>query len=194
LRDSAGLRTGFAVDGRPALYSGGPDHFRPRGLGRAGGRRAGYGHVRSLRGPGPPPRGSRRFAALRNTDCRPYLVGAALAMMADNVEHVITYWVLWQKFHSPALAGFPVISHWVAAWTDAPTKNAPSPPRMIMLTSVWLVATENSRNGTRQRGHGRAVRAAVGVHWSLGLSAAALCLATALAGFYALRRRPNVMV
>jgi hypothetical protein len=32
------------------------------------------------------------------------------------------------------------------------------------------------------------------VHWSLGLSAAALCLATALAGFYALRRRPNVMV
>jgi MFS family permease len=34
-------------------------------------------------------------------------------MMADNIEHVITYWVLWQKFHSPALAGFQVISHWV---------------------------------------------------------------------------------
>jgi len=29
-----------------------------------------------------------------------YLFGAALAMMADNIEHVITYWVLWQKFHS----------------------------------------------------------------------------------------------
>ncbi|GAA2616558.1 MFS transporter [Dactylosporangium fulvum] len=55
----------------------------------------------------------RRFAALRNPDCRPYLFGAALAMMADNVEHVITYWVLWEKFHSPALAGFQVISHWV---------------------------------------------------------------------------------
>jgi len=55
----------------------------------------------------------RRFAALRNKDARPYLFGAALAMMADNVEHVITYWVLWQKFHSPALAGFQVISHWV---------------------------------------------------------------------------------
>jgi MFS family permease len=54
-----------------------------------------------------------RFAALRNRDCRPYLFGAALAMMADNIEHVITYWVLWQKFHSPALAGFEVISHWV---------------------------------------------------------------------------------
>jgi MFS family permease len=55
----------------------------------------------------------RRFAALRNPDCRPYLFGTCLAMMADNIEHVITYWVLWQKFHSPALAGFEVISHWV---------------------------------------------------------------------------------
>jgi MFS family permease len=55
----------------------------------------------------------RKFAALRNRDCRPYLFGGALAMMADNIEHVITYWVLWQKFHSPALAGFEVISHWV---------------------------------------------------------------------------------
>ncbi len=55
----------------------------------------------------------RKFAALRNRDCRPYLFGAALAMMADNIEHVITYWVLWQRFHSPALAGFEVISHWM---------------------------------------------------------------------------------
>ena len=61
----------------------------------------------------PIPAATRKFAALRNRDCRPYLVGAALAMMADNIEHVITYWVLWQKFHSPALTGFEVISHWV---------------------------------------------------------------------------------
>ncbi|MEU7528641.1 MFS transporter [Saccharothrix sp. NPDC042600] len=59
------------------------------------------------------PRPPRRFAALRNKDCRPYLFGAGLAMMADNVEHVITYWVLWEKFRSPALAGFAVISHWL---------------------------------------------------------------------------------
>src|ERR1700742_5209880 len=58
----------------------------------------------------PPPA---KFAALRNKDCRPYLFGAGLAMMADKIEHVITYWVLWEKFHSPALAGFEVISHWV---------------------------------------------------------------------------------
>src|SRR2546426_1109835 len=38
---------------------------------------------------------------------------ALLAMTADNIEHVISYWVIFQKFHSPTLAGFAVISHWV---------------------------------------------------------------------------------
>ncbi|MCC7368055.1 MAG: MFS transporter [Chloroflexi bacterium] len=57
--------------------------------------------------------GGMKFAALRNPDCRFYLFGTMLSMMADNVEHVISYWVLYQKFHSPALAGFAVISHWV---------------------------------------------------------------------------------
>ncbi|MFK4089997.1 MFS transporter [Kribbella sp. NPDC020789] len=54
-----------------------------------------------------------RFAGLRNRDARPYLFGTGLAMMGDNIEHVITYWVLWREFHSPALAGFQVISHWL---------------------------------------------------------------------------------
>ncbi len=36
-----------------------------------------------------------------------------LAMMADNIEHVISYWVVFQKFQSPALAGFAVLSHWL---------------------------------------------------------------------------------
>jgi MFS family permease len=36
-----------------------------------------------------------------------------IAMMADNIEHVISYWMLYQKFHSPALAGFAVLSHWL---------------------------------------------------------------------------------
>jgi MFS family permease len=47
---------------------------------------------------------------------RPYrlqFVSFVLAMMADNVEHVISYWVVFQKFHSPALAGFAVLSHWL---------------------------------------------------------------------------------
>ena len=54
-----------------------------------------------------------RFAALRNPACRAYLGGGALSMMADNIEHVITYWVIWQTFHSPALTGFEVMSHWL---------------------------------------------------------------------------------
>ena len=35
------------------------------------------------------------------------------AMTADNIEHVISYWVIYQAFHSPMLAGFAVISHWM---------------------------------------------------------------------------------
>ncbi len=34
-------------------------------------------------------------------------------MMADNIEHVISYKVMFERFHSPALGGFAVISHWV---------------------------------------------------------------------------------
>lgn len=34
-------------------------------------------------------------------------------MTGDHVEHAITYWVMWQAFHSPLLAGFAVISHWL---------------------------------------------------------------------------------
>jgi MFS family permease len=52
------------------------------------------------------------FAALRHPGFRMYFVGTATAMLADNIEHVISYWVLFQKFHSPALGGFAVISHW----------------------------------------------------------------------------------
>ncbi|HEX3713528.1 MAG TPA: hypothetical protein VHV09_12110, partial [Trebonia sp.] len=71
-------------------------------------------HVAVLEPAGPPEAGQpAKFAALRNPECRVYLGGAALAMMADNIEHVITYWVVWEKFHSPALTGFEVISHWL---------------------------------------------------------------------------------
>ncbi len=36
-----------------------------------------------------------------------------MSMTADNIEHVISYWVMFQAFHSPALGGFAVISHWM---------------------------------------------------------------------------------
>ncbi len=52
------------------------------------------------------------FAALRHPGFRMYFVGTATAMLADNIEHVISYWAMFQKFHSAALGGFAVISHW----------------------------------------------------------------------------------
>jgi MFS family permease len=52
------------------------------------------------------------FAALRHRDFRMYFVTTMLAMMADNIEHVISYWLLFEKFRSPVLAGFAVLSHW----------------------------------------------------------------------------------
>lgn len=34
-------------------------------------------------------------------------------MMADSIEHVISYWVIFQKFQSPALGGFAIVAHWL---------------------------------------------------------------------------------
>jgi MFS family permease len=53
------------------------------------------------------------FSALKLPGFAPYLATFVLTMMADNVEHVISYWVIYQKFHSAALGGFAVISHWL---------------------------------------------------------------------------------
>jgi MFS family permease len=55
----------------------------------------------------------RSFAALRHPGYRAYFAGSALAMMADSIEHVISYWIMFQKFHSPALGGFAMLSHWL---------------------------------------------------------------------------------
>lgn len=60
-----------------------------------------------------PASGSPKFAALRVPAYRSYFIVLMLSMIADNIEHVISYWVMFQAFHSPALAGFAVISHWV---------------------------------------------------------------------------------
>jgi MFS family permease len=62
--------------------------------------------------PGAPP-ATRAFTALGLPGYRAYLVTFMLTMMADNVEHVVSYWVVFQKFHSPALGGFAVVSHWL---------------------------------------------------------------------------------
>jgi MFS family permease len=55
----------------------------------------------------------RPFEALRLPGFLPYALTLWLTMTADNVEHVMSYWIMFQKFHSPALGGFAVIAHWL---------------------------------------------------------------------------------
>ena len=60
-----------------------------------------------------PPPAKRSFAAMRHRGFQAQFSTYVLAMMADNIEHVISYWVVFQKFHSPALGGFAIVSHWL---------------------------------------------------------------------------------
>lgn len=52
------------------------------------------------------------FAALGNPVYRPFVLLSTAALLADNVEHVITYYAAFQRFHSATLGGFAVIAHW----------------------------------------------------------------------------------
>jgi MFS family permease len=56
---------------------------------------------------------SLRFGALHHRDYRRYFTVALIGMTAESIEHVVSYWVIFESFHSPVLAGFAVISHWV---------------------------------------------------------------------------------
>jgi MFS family permease len=55
----------------------------------------------------------RAFGALSVRGYRMFLFTFLMTMMADNIEHVISYWVAFQKFHSAALGGFAVVAHWL---------------------------------------------------------------------------------
>jgi MFS family permease len=84
------------------------------------------------------------FAALRHPGYRAYFIGAALAMMADSIEHVISYWIIFQKFHSPALGGFAILSHWLpflffSVWSGALADRF-DPRRLIQLGMALFMA------------------------------------------------------
>jgi MFS family permease len=55
----------------------------------------------------------RAFGALAVRGYPMFLFTFFMTMMADNVEHVISYWVVFQKFQSAALGGFAVVAHWL---------------------------------------------------------------------------------
>ena len=56
---------------------------------------------------------TRSFAALRHPGYRGYIIGGFCAMLGDSIEHVISYWMIYQAFHSPMLGGFAIFSHWL---------------------------------------------------------------------------------
>jgi MFS family permease len=82
---------------------------------------------------------------------RGYFFCAAGAMMADSIEHVISYWIIFQKFESQALGGFAVISHWLP----------------FLLFSVYSGALADRFDPRRIIQLGMAVFMAVSLGWGL---------------------------
>jgi MFS family permease len=85
----------------------------------------------------------RSFAALRHAGFRNYFLLTAVTMMADNIEHVISYWLVFEKFHSPALGGFAVLSHWLpflffALWSGA-LADRHDPRRIIQIGMAMFI-------------------------------------------------------
>ncbi len=91
--------------------------------------------------PAQPAAPHRAFAALYAPGYGVYLVGSALAMLADSIEHVISYWMVFQKFQSPALGGYAVISHWLPFLLFSVTSGALADrfdPRRIIQVGMVL--------------------------------------------------------
>ena len=88
----------------------------------------------------------RRPASVMQQKGRAYFITNALTMMADSIEHVISYWVMHERFASPALGGFAVISHWVpfllfSVWSGALADRF-DPRRLIQIgMGLFMVAS-----------------------------------------------------
>jgi MFS family permease len=83
----------------------------------------------------------RSFAALRHPGFRAFWTGATLQTHADSIEHVISYWMIFQTFHSPLLGGFAIFSHWVpfllfSMWSGALADRFD--PRRMMQLGMFL--------------------------------------------------------
>src|SRR5947208_7971181 len=65
-------------------------------------------------------------------------------MMVDSIEHVVGYCIVIHKFHSPALGGFAVLSHWLpflffAVYSGALADRL-DPRRIIQLGMLLFMA------------------------------------------------------
>lgn len=65
-------------------------------------------------------------------------------MMADSIEHVISYWIIWQKFRSPTPGGIAVLTHWLPFLLFSVYSGALAdrfdPRRIIRLGMVFFMA------------------------------------------------------
>jgi MFS family permease len=91
----------------------------------------------------PPQQKHQAFAALRQPGYGPYLFGSMLAMAADAIEHMISYWIVFEKFQSPALGGYAVISHWApfllfSIWSGALADRF-DPRRIIQIGMILFM-------------------------------------------------------
>ena len=121
---------------------------------------------------------TRSFAALRHPRFRAYFLGSAVAMMADSIEHVISYWIIFQKFQSPALGGFAVLAHWLpfllfSVYSGA-LADRHDPRRMIQIGMALFMGVSLAwgllfLTGTLEMWHAAAlllVHGFAGVFWS----------------------------
>ena len=130
------------------------------------------------------------FAALRHHAFRAYFITSALAMMADSIEHVISYWMMYEKFHSQALGGFAVVSHWLPFLLFSVYSGALAdrfdPRRIIQAGMLCFIAGSVQHNyGTRELSRlGGLLKQAPKMGWILGFCAMASLGLPGLAGFW----------
>lgn len=84
------------------------------------------------------------FAALRHPGFRRYYAFSVMSMMADNIEHVISYWIIYQEFRSPTLGGIAVLTHWLpfllfGVWSGALADRF-DPRRIIQVGLLMYMA------------------------------------------------------
>ena len=125
------------------------------------------------------------FAALSHPAFRAFVFLSAAAMLADNVEHVITYYAAFQKFHSPSLGGIAVIAHWapylllsipVGALADRVDPRRLIQAGMLVFISVSLAWGALIASGTLQIWHAEVLLVAHGVAGVLWMLASQLLL------------------
>src|SRR3981189_3738841 len=83
----------------------------------------------------------RSFAAMRHPGFRAQFITYVIAMMADNIENVISYWMVLKKFPSPALAGFSALWHWLPFLLFSVASGAladPVDPRRVIQAGMGL--------------------------------------------------------